>query len=698
MPDYPARRPYDPDPADEPPYGGRGQRAQAPERKYYEQYENPPANHENAWPEPAQERSPWDEPDTYRDRGEYGLPNRLDRQAHEEFPDRPARGLGSRRNRPDEAAPMRGPVGRRDESGLHDDAGWNEQRPRFGGARPESSGRAAWSARGGQQPGGYEPDRESGRSRQEPGRNGRGTRDASAWGGRGAHGNGASGLRGRQQDPRTDAYDEYDSEPADPQPRPRTRYRDRALGPLTAASGMIKAIVAPRRVEPDDATNPSGLPPVEAKDLNPPARRPSFFDMESEAPDPGRTSDEPERIPSNAANFPSLGGSRSGPPPRVQSFRTPKRRGPRLPLIAAVMVVLMIVCGVAYAIGTGGDEKSSTDTAVVPEDAATPSSAATASGEAEESEKPATTGAAKKVGVGVYRGTYPSKVGEFGDWLGRDAAYAMDYSTRGTWEEIAAPTYMLNTWQNSGYQMVYAVAMLPTRNKSVSLAAGADGDYNQHFERLAKNLVAYDQGDAILRLGWEFNVDWPWHPTLGDEKDFIKFWRNIVTTMRSVPGAENLKFDWNVNNGGDSYNSTLFYPGNKYVDYIGVDVYDISWAENTYPFPAGCEADCQRAHQEQAWTNVVSATYGLSFWSSFAQEKKKPMSLPEWGMWDRSISDGHGGGDNPYFVEQMFKFVDDPRNNVAYQIYFDVNVGEKGDHRLESLPKGGKKFKKLFGK
>ncbi|GAB3265742.1 glycosyl hydrolase [Kineosporia babensis] len=610
MPEYPVRpsHPYGQDPADEsparPPYDRDGRRAAAQDHQYeisryddgYEQGHRPgletgddsryqpgyETNYEQGYGEPrsAQRGSP----------DEYALENRLDRQAQDEFPERPARGFAGRRPR------------REDEN-----------------RRPE----------------------------------------------------------GEQQE------------------GPRTRFR--AIAPLTTASGKIKAIVAPGRNEPEDEYDQrpdrSRDEREDAKSLNIQGRRPSFFDMDSEAPDLGWASGDGKRVPGNGASFPSLGGSRTGPPPRQQpqSFRQPKRRKPRLPLIAAVMVVLLVVGGIAYALVGGGKD----ETAPV-----TPAAGATtpaAEPKAEETEKPATSGAAGKVGLGVYKGTSPSSVNSFGSWLGRQPTYAMDYSQRTNWEQIAAPTYMLNTWQNTDYQMVFAVAMLPTRDSTATLAAGADGDYDRHFERLAKNLVAYGQGDAILRLGWEFNVNWPWHPKASDREDFIKYWRNVVTTMRAVPGAENLKFDWNVNNGGETYDSTLYYPGNKYVDYIGVDVYDISWAENSYPYPSGCKAACRVAHQEQAWATVMDATYGLSFWSNFAQSKKKPLSLPEWGLWDRSVGDGHGGGDNPYFIEQMHKFIDDPRNNVGYQIYFDVDVGDKGDHRLDSMPKAGKEFQKLFG-
>ncbi|MCD5350863.1 hypothetical protein LR393_12385 [Kineosporia mesophila] len=239
--------------------------------------------------------------------------------------------------------------------------------------------------------------------------------------------------------------------------------------------------------------------------------------------------------------------------------------------------------------------------------------------------------------------------------------------------------------------------MLPTQVSSVSLAKGADGEYDRYFKALAQNLVAHGQGDSIIRLGWEFNVGgWTWHPKPDDNGDFVTYWRRIVKAMRAVPGAEGLKFDWNVNNGGDTYDSTVYYPGKKYVDYIGVDVYDISWEEDAYPYPAECTSACRLSHQEAAWANILDARFGLVFWSDFAESQGKKLSLPEWGLWERP--DGHGGGDNPYFIQQMYEFIDNPQNHVGYQAYFDFTTDTKGTHALDGMPKAGATFRKLFSK
>jgi hypothetical protein len=57
----------------------------------------------------------------------------------------------------------------------------------------------------------------------------------------------------------------------------------------------------------------------------------------------------------------------------------------------------------------------------------------------------------------------------------------------------------------------------------------------------------------------------------------------------------------------------------------------------------------------------------------FASSHGKPLSFPEWGLAIRS--DGHGLGDDPYFINQMVSWMENPANDVTYETYFDANSG-----------------------
>jgi hypothetical protein len=385
-----------------------------------------------------------------------------------------------------------------------------------------------------------------------------------------------------------------------------------------------------------------------------------------------------------------------GSPPRARDDGGPPPAEPRPPghaprrgtVAAAAIVAVALATTVVVAVERWpfhGDQDSGVSLSANPTVASPP---------ATPSREPSTptVAAPARPKLGVFRGTSRSEVRAFERWSGADVDYVMDYSARDTWREIADPQYMLDEWRGSGYRPVYAVAMLPA-TRDASLRHGARGDYDRYFRQLARNLVRADQADAILRIGWEFNVSVSrWRAD--DPQVFKAYWRRVVAAMRSVDG-QRFEFDWNVNASNIQIDASRYWPGDDVVDYVGVDVYDLGWEPGTYPYPEPCGAACRLAHQRAAWDEILGGPRGLAFWSDFAKAHRKPMSLPEWGLWRRD--DGHGGGDNPYFIERMHAFLTDPANNVAYQGYFEANEPGLGDyHRLKSMSAAGTTFRRLF--
>ena len=296
---------------------------------------------------------------------------------------------------------------------------------------------------------------------------------------------------------------------------------------------------------------------------------------------------------------------------------------------------------------------------------------------------------------GVFRGTSLADVRAYQKWFGGTVDRIVDFSTRETWADVADPQYMLDEWKGSGLLPVYSVALLPDKVPSETIQRGAAGDYDQYYAQLAQHLIAAGQPNAILRLGWEFNLESSRWST-SDSTAFIAYWRRIVTAMRAVPG-QHFQFDWNPNNGHNKYDAVHYYPGDDVVDYIGVDAYDVSYAFRTYPYPASCDAQCRTGRQTRAWNkSVYGGQRGLKFWSAFARRRGKPMSIPEWGLWNRL--DGHGGGNDPAYLSRMHGFIADPTNAVAYQAYFEFD-GSDGPHRLmTTFTASGDTFRALFAR
>ena len=222
--------------------------------------------------------------------------------------------------------------------------------------------------------------------------------------------------------------------------------------------------------------------------------------------------------------------------------------------------------------------------------------------------------------IGIYAGGQaPGSVSAFGAAIGEQPSYAMDFFDGDSWSALvdSAPSFMA-AWVGSGYSMIWGLPMLPTATTGYSLADGAAGDYNSYFLTLAQDMVAGGQGDSIVRPGWEFNGSWyPWAAN-GQAAAFIGYWRQIVDTMRSVPG-QSFKFEWNPTAGDQGIGDLAdYYPGNAYVDYIGLDVYDQNWA--SYPGAAA------------QFSNLETEPYGLDWLTSFAAARGKPITLPEWGL------------------------------------------------------------------
>jgi len=315
------------------------------------------------------------------------------------------------------------------------------------------------------------------------------------------------------------------------------------------------------------------------------------------------------------------------------------------------------------------------------------------------------------LGTGINHNDYMAS------WLYRSNLWVEEFEAYAAWTDIEnSATGLKNAkqWvaQHPNGTFILTVPMLPG-NKSTplagtSLASGAAHGYDAHYITLAQNLVNAHMADhMIIRLGHEFNGNWyAWHvlhkntdinsatglPYDDCPANFVAYFQNIVTAMRGVTGAANLKFCWNGAGVWSSYPVSDAYPGDSYVDYVGIDVYDQSWAANSYPYPAGATDPQKLTCQQNAWNNWIYPTYqnGIVTWKNLAVAHSKPLAIPEWGVTDRTDGSnaGHGGLDNTYFVQQMYNFIQDPANNVAFHIYFDVNAGD-GAHQITQLPSGG---------
>lgn len=259
---------------------------------------------------------------------------------------------------------------------------------------------------------------------------------------------------------------------------------------------------------------------------------------------------------------------------------------------------------------------------------------------------------------GVFAGYGPANIPAFASWRGTAVTSATDFGPGGTWTAMENPTWDLAVWAPvPQYQLTLTMPLWP--QSGGSLAEAASGVDNAHWATLARNLVAAGMGSTILRLGWEFNGTWyAWSVrSQTDAALYAKAWRQIVDTMRTVPG-QHFGFDWNPTRNPDGLDPAMSYPGDAYVTHIGLDVYD--WNTTAGSTPA------------KRWSDLVNSRYGLAWHAKFATSHHKPLSFPEWALVYNANAPAAGGGDDPLFIQNMFKWF--ANHNTAYENYFDIDT------------------------
>jgi Glycosyl hydrolase family 26 len=308
----------------------------------------------------------------------------------------------------------------------------------------------------------------------------------------------------------------------------------------------------------------------------------------------------------------------------------------------------------------------------------------------------------------------PAAIDVFSQWAGKPVEIGSAFTNNTEWGAIVSPDWQLGPWSQwvkakPGRNLSLAVAMWP-KGIGGTLAYCAAGQYDSHYVTLANNLAKYGLLSAYLRLGWEMDGSWyPWAANAGSGKEasYAACFRRIVTVMRQAQPTNSWKFVFNPTTDGGRSLAWLekTWPGDAYVDVLGVDHYDASWAANTYPYPSNCDAACRLARQKNAW---ASNEGNLNRLRDFALARGKPLAFPEWGVITRS--DGHGGGDDPYFMQKMHEFIANPANKVDHHIYMNVsNESQQYDSRITDyatrwdgtgptrFPLSAAKYKELFG-
>lgn len=218
---------------------------------------------------------------------------------------------------------------------------------------------------------------------------------------------------------------------------------------------------------------------------------------------------------------------------------------------------------------------------------------------------------------------------------------------------------------------------------SNSLQLIASGTYDAHFQTLADRIfsVTGTATGMIIRIGHEMDGNWYGWGNAGpggvQAPYFAAAFRRIVTLMRNrqptnqwkfaiCPTDRNISLTW----------LNQIWPGDAYVDYMGVDTYDTAHLS-----PGSYAGKNQSAriteHQTKVWPWRLAK---LNIYKDFSVAHGKPIQFHEWGLFGSDIAgqDDQGGLDNTDFIQKMFDWMTDPANNVHTQMYWDKDTYTSG--------------------
>jgi hypothetical protein len=193
---------------------------------------------------------------------------------------------------------------------------------------------------------------------------------------------------------------------------------------------------------------------------------------------------------------------------------------------------------------------------------------------------------AREIALGVYIpgvAQHPSRIDRYAGLLGRKPVIVSDYKQwdfapfveeelDGIWRRGAVP---MITWEPLSYH-----------GRRYPLRRIARGRYDSYLRKAARAAASW-RHPIFVRFAHEMNGDWyPWGPGVAGNspRRYKLAWRRIVRIFRQA-GAENVRWVWtpHVNQGGGMPFKS-YYPGDRWVDWVGFDGFNWGYGGSSYSF------------------------------------------------------------------------------------------------------------------
>jgi len=209
----------------------------------------------------------------------------------------------------------------------------------------------------------------------------------------------------------------------------------------------------------------------------------------------------------------------------------------------------------------------------------------------------------------------------------------------------------LLTWEAWG-PTPYTVA-----HNSFPLKSIAAGSFDAYIDSWANGLKAYGY-PVMLDVLHEMDGNWyPWgYGVNGNtQADYIAAFRHIHDRFTRV-GATNVKWVWNPDAWNPAHvDQRTFYPGDAYVDWMAIDVYN--WG-----------------HNSGTWESLAQLLADMQIYNHLAAMSSKPMMFAEWGSAEPVAGDPAGVTKGQWIIDSA-RALATTFTRIKAAIWFSENGG-----------------------
>lgn len=241
----------------------------------------------------------------------------------------------------------------------------------------------------------------------------------------------------------------------------------------------------------------------------------------------------------------------------------------------------------------------------------------------------------------------------FASWIGTKPNLIGQYVGWGTSFDTVAAS---NAWS---YGAMDFVVWEPWSTTMAKIASGASDTYLNSYANAIRSLNV----PVAISFGHEFNGNWyPWGTTGTTAADFVAAWKHIHDVFAAA-GATNVIWIWDPNDIWPVPDVQLkqYYPGDAYVDWVGVTGY---------------------------WSQSGPNTYGTLYLPTLEEVRgftEKPFIIAETAV--------EAGSDEQRSLQDLIGAVEQHSDILGF-VWYDYNKG--GDWRVENRPELLSAFKQDF--